>query len=168
MFTPNLDRHTGDDAIIETFTREDSARATRSSSREDRLILDRKRADEWKRHLATIRSTLIEIFLWFIREVSTTEIQQDFEQVFRSHILQNQAAGGGTANSFNGDILIAHIESNVDIARFLPNRYVPDKRTMQANRDRFERKQLLQVFGDIYIHCNLSSIRLFKKLILNG
>jgi hypothetical protein len=35
----------------------------------------------------------------------------------------------------------------VDIARFLPNRYVPDKRTMQANRDRFERKQLLQVFG---------------------
>ena len=36
----------------------------------------------------------------------------------------------------------------VDIARFLPNRYVPDKRTMQANRDRFERKQLLQVFGE--------------------
>jgi hypothetical protein len=31
----------------------------------------------------------------------------------------------------------------VDIARFLPNRYVPDKRTMQANCDRFERKQLL-------------------------
>ena len=28
----------------------------------------------------------------------------------------------------------------VDIARFLPSRYVPDKRTMQANRDRFERK----------------------------
>jgi hypothetical protein len=26
--------------------------------------------------------------------------------------------------------------------------YVPDKRTMQANRDRFERKQLLQVFGE--------------------
>ncbi len=36
----------------------------------------------------------------------------------------------------------------VDIARFLPNRYVPDKRTMQGNRDRFERKQLLQVFGE--------------------
>ena len=36
----------------------------------------------------------------------------------------------------------------VDIARFLPNRYVPDKRTLQANRDRFERKQLLQVFGE--------------------
>jgi hypothetical protein len=36
----------------------------------------------------------------------------------------------------------------VDITRFLPNRYVPDKRTMQANRDRFERKQLLQVFGE--------------------
>ena len=36
----------------------------------------------------------------------------------------------------------------VDIARFLPNRYAPDKRTMQANRDRFERKQLLQVFGE--------------------
>jgi hypothetical protein len=36
----------------------------------------------------------------------------------------------------------------VDIARFLPSRYVPDKRTMQANRDRFERKQLLQVFGE--------------------
>ena len=34
------------------------------------------------------------------------------------------------------------------IARFLPNRYGPDKRTMQANRDRFERKQLLQVFGE--------------------
>ncbi len=62
MFTPNLDRHTGDDATIETFTREDSARATRSSSRGDQLILDRKRA-EWKRHLATIRSTLSEIFL---------------------------------------------------------------------------------------------------------
>ncbi len=101
MFTPNLDRHTGDDAIIETFTREDSACATRSSSRGDPLILDPKRA-EWKRHLATIRSTLSEIFLWFIREVSTTEIQQDFEQVFRSHILQNQTAGGGPANPFNG------------------------------------------------------------------
>jgi hypothetical protein len=36
----------------------------------------------------------------------------------------------------------------VDIARFLPNRYVPDKRTMQANRDRFKRKQLLQVYGE--------------------
>ena len=36
----------------------------------------------------------------------------------------------------------------VAIARFLPNRYVPDKRTMQANRDRFERKQLLQVYGE--------------------
>ncbi len=108
MFTPNLDRHTGDDAIIETFTREDSTRATRSSSRGNQLILDRKRAE----HLATIRSTLSEIFLWFIREVSTTEIQQDFEQVFRSHILQNQTAGGGSANPFNGDILIAHIESN--------------------------------------------------------
>jgi hypothetical protein len=29
----------------------------------------------------------------------------------------------------------------VDIARFLPSRYVRDKRNMQANRDRFERKQ---------------------------
>ncbi len=36
----------------------------------------------------------------------------------------------------------------VDITRFLPNRYVPDKRTMQANRNRFERKQSLQVFGE--------------------
>ncbi len=36
----------------------------------------------------------------------------------------------------------------VDITRFLLNRYVPDKRTMQANRDRFERKRLLQVFGE--------------------
>jgi hypothetical protein len=256
MFTPNPDRHTGDDAIIDTFTREDSARATRSNSRADKLVLDRKKA-EWKRHLATVRSTLSELFLWFIREVSTAEIQQDFEQVFRSHILQNQTAGNGLANPFNGDILIAHIESNyvtdnsdsitamerkfetmvrwrsetivqwidrfeaplaelevardglnaytedeltqlwkqtfadnisgeeiqiitthmpryveanslqdvqdyldgtfdtqlfrslcVDITRFLPNRYVPDKRTMQANRDRFERKQLLQVFGE--------------------
>jgi hypothetical protein len=177
--------------------------------------------------------------------------------VFRSHVLQNQAAGGGLVNPFNGDILIAHIESNyvtdnsdsitamerkfetmvrwrsetivqwfdrfeapladveiardglpaytedeltslwkqtfadnisgeeiqiinthmpryveanslrdvldyldgtfdtqlfrsmcVDITRFLPNRYVPDKRTMQANRDRFDRKRLLQVFGE--------------------
>ena len=110
-FTPNLDTYTGDDAIIDTFTREDSARATRSNSRGDRLLLDRKKA-EWKRHLATVRSTLSEIFLWFIREVSTTEIQQDFEQVFRSHILQNQEAGGGLVNPFNGDILIAHIESN--------------------------------------------------------
>ena len=110
-FTPNLDTYTGDDAIIDTFTREDSARATRSNSRGDRLLLDRKKA-EWKRHLATVRSTLSEIFLWFIREVSTTEIQQDFEQVIRSHILQNQEAGGGLVNPFNGDILIAHIESN--------------------------------------------------------
>ena len=256
MFTPNLDRHTGDDAIIDTFTREDSARATRSNSRGDKLLLERKKA-EWTRHLATVRSTLSEIFLWFIREVSTKEVQQDFEQVFRSHILQNQNAGNGQANPFNGDILITHIESNyvtdnsdsitamerkfetmvrwrsetivqwidrfeaplaelevardglaaytedelsylwkqtfadnisgeeiqiitthmpryvdanslqdvqdyldgtfdtqlfrslcVDITRFLPSRYVPDKRTMQANRDRFERKQLLQVFGE--------------------
>ena len=36
----------------------------------------------------------------------------------------------------------------VDIARFLPSRYVPDEPTMQANRDRFERKQFLQVFGE--------------------
>ena len=256
MFSPNLDAYTGDDAIIETFTREDSARATRSNSRGDRMLLDRKKA-EWRRHLATVRSTLSEIFLWFIREVSTTEIQQDFEQVFRSHILQNQAAAGGLVDPFNGDILIAHIKSNyvtdnsdsimamernfetmvrwrsetivqwidrfeaplaeleiardglnaytedeltylwkqtfadnisgeeiqiitthmpryvdanslqdvqdyldgtfdtqlfrslcVEITRFLPSRYVPDKRTMQANRDRFERKQLLQVFGE--------------------
>ena len=44
--------------------------------------------------------------------MSTTEVQQDFEQVFGSHILQNQAAGGGLVNPFNGDILIAHIESS--------------------------------------------------------
>ena len=87
MFTPNLDTHTGDDAIIETFTREDSARASRANaSRADKMTFDRKKA-EWKRHLATVRSTLSEIFLWFIREVSASEIQQDFEQVFRSHIL---------------------------------------------------------------------------------
>jgi len=257
MFTPNLDTYTGDDAIIETFTREDSARASRSNAtRADKMTFDRKKA-EWKRHLATVRSTLSEIFLWFIREVSASDIQQDFEQVFRSHILQNQAASTIQANPFNGDILISHIESNyvsdnsdsitamerkfetmvrwrsetivqwidrfeapmaelelardgmaaytedeliylwkqtfadnisgeeiqvisthmpryvdpnslkdvqdyldgvfdtqlfrslcVDIARFLPSRYVPDKRTMQANRDRFERKQLLQVFGE--------------------
>ncbi len=53
MFTPNPDTHTGDDAIIDTFTREDSTRATRSNSRGDRLLLDRKKA-EWKRHLATV------------------------------------------------------------------------------------------------------------------
>jgi hypothetical protein len=75
------------------------------------MLLDRKKT-EWKRHLATVRSTLSELFLWFIREVSTAVTQQDFEQVFRSHILQNQAAGGGLVNPFNGDILIAHIESN--------------------------------------------------------
>ena len=92
MFTPNPDRHSGDDAIVDTFTREDSARASKSNSRADKLVLDRKKA-EWKRHLATVRSTLSELFLWFIREVSTAEIQQDFEQVFRSHILQNQTAG---------------------------------------------------------------------------
>ncbi len=44
--------------------------------------------------------------------MSTTEVQQDFEQVLRSHILQNQAAGGGLANPFNWGVLIAHIESN--------------------------------------------------------
>ncbi len=75
------------------------------------LLLDRKKA-EWKRYVATVRSALSKIFLWFIREVSTTEVQQDFEQVFRSNILQNQAVGGGLAYPFNGDILIAHIESN--------------------------------------------------------
>ncbi len=32
MFTPNLDTYTGDDAIIETFTREDSARALRANA----------------------------------------------------------------------------------------------------------------------------------------
>jgi hypothetical protein len=73
------------------------------------MSFDRKKA-EWKRHLATVRSTLSEIFLWFIREVSTAEIQQDFEQVFRSHILQNQASIGPT-NPFNGNILIHHIEN---------------------------------------------------------
>ena len=36
----------------------------------------------------------------------------------------------------------------VDITRFIPNHYVPDNRTMQATRDRFERKQLLQVYGE--------------------
>ncbi len=255
MFTPNFDTYTGDDAIIDTFTQEDSARYARSKTAANKMSLDRKKA-EWKRHLATVRSTLSEIFLWFIREVSTAEIQQDFEQVFRSHILLNQAATGPT-NPFNGDILAYHIESNyvtdnsdsstamerkfetivrwrsetivqwidrfeaplaelevprdglnpyeedeliylwkqtfsdnisgeeiqviythmhwyveanslkdvtdyldgtfdtqlfrslcVDIARFLPSRYVQDKRTMQANRDRFERKQLLQVFDE--------------------
>ena len=257
MFTPNLDTYTGDDAIIETFTREDSARSSRANaSRADKMAFDRKKA-EWKRHLANVRSTLSEVFLWFIREVSASEIQQDFEQVFRSHILQNQAANTIQTNPFNGDILISHIESNyvsdnsdsvtamerkfeimvrwrsetivqwidrfeaqmaelelardgmaaytedeliylwkqtfadnisgeeiqvisthmpryveanslkditgyldgifdtqlfrslcVDIARFLPSRYVPDKRTMQANRDRFERKQSLQGYGE--------------------
>ena len=34
MFTPNLDAYTGDDAIIDTFTREDSVRATRSNLKE--------------------------------------------------------------------------------------------------------------------------------------
>ncbi len=112
MFTPNLDTYTGDDAIIETFTREDSARASRANaSRADKKTFDRKKA-EWKRHLATVRSTLSEIFLWFIREVSASEIQQDFEQVFRSHILQNQATNTIQANPFNGDTLISHIESN--------------------------------------------------------
>ncbi len=48
----------------------------------------------------------------FIREVSALEIQQDFEQVFRSHILQSQAANTIQANPFNGDILISPIESN--------------------------------------------------------
>ncbi len=32
--------------------------------------------------------------------------------MFRSHILQNQAASTIQANPFNGDILINHIESN--------------------------------------------------------
>ena len=110
MFTPNLDTYTGDDAIIDTFTQEDSARYARSKTAANKMTMDRKKA-EWKRHLATVRSTLSEIFLWFIREVSTAEIQQDFEQVFHSHILQNQASAGPT-NPFNGDILVNHIESN--------------------------------------------------------
>ena len=173
MFTPNLDTYTGDDAIIDTLTEEDSARYERSNTAANKMTMDRKKA-EWKQHLATVRSTLSEIFLWFIREVSTAEIQQEFEQIFRFHILQNQA-GTGPTNPFNGDILVHHIENNyvtdnsdsittmewefetmvrwrsslcVDIARFLPSRHVPDKRTMQANCDRFERTQLLQVYGE--------------------
>jgi hypothetical protein len=56
MFTPNLDTYTSDDAIIETFTREDSARASRNNaSRADEMTFDRKKA-EWKRHLDTVRS----------------------------------------------------------------------------------------------------------------
>ena len=52
----------------------------------------------------------------------------------------------------------------VDIARFLPNRYVPDKRTLQANRDRFERKQLLQVFGEPdYDSPSLSALKTDQK-----
>ncbi len=74
MFTLNFDIYTVDNAIIDTFNREDSARTTRSNSRGDRLLLDRKKA-EWKRHLATVRSTISEFFLWFILEVSITEIQ---------------------------------------------------------------------------------------------
>jgi hypothetical protein len=54
MFALNLDTYTGDDAIIGTFTREDSARATRSNSRADRMTLDRKKA-EGKRNLANVR-----------------------------------------------------------------------------------------------------------------
>jgi hypothetical protein len=108
----NLDTYIGDDAIIENFTREDSTRASRANaSREDKMTLDRKKA-EWKRYLATVRSTLSEIFLWFIREVSTSEIQLDFKQVVRSYILQSQAASSILANPFNGDILINHIEAN--------------------------------------------------------
>ena len=43
MFTPNLDTYTGDDAIIDTFTREDSARATRArASTADKLAFDQK------------------------------------------------------------------------------------------------------------------------------
>jgi hypothetical protein len=49
MFTLNLDTYTGDNAIIQTFTREDSARALRANaSRADRMTFDRKKA-EWKR-----------------------------------------------------------------------------------------------------------------------
>ena len=116
MFTPNLDTYTGDDAIIDTFTQEDSARYARSKTAANKMTMDRKKA-EWKRHLATVRSTLSEIFLWFIREVSTSEIQQDFEQVFRSHILQNQANTGPT-NPFNGDILVTHIENFMKIRTY--------------------------------------------------
>jgi hypothetical protein len=111
MFTPNLDTYTGDDAIIETFTRENSARTSRTNaSRADKMTFDRNKA-EWKTRLATVRSTLSEIFLWFIREVSASEFQQDFDQVF-AHILQNQATNTIQANPFNGDILISHIEAN--------------------------------------------------------
>jgi hypothetical protein len=46
MFTPNLDTYTGDDAIIDTFTRDDSARATRArASTADKLAFDRKKAE---------------------------------------------------------------------------------------------------------------------------
>ncbi len=58
MFTPNLDTYTGDDAIIDTFTQEDSARYARSKTAANKMTMDRKKA-EWKRHLATVRSTLI-------------------------------------------------------------------------------------------------------------
>jgi hypothetical protein len=43
MFTPNPDKHTGDDAIIDTFTREDSARAKKSNSRADKMTYVRSK-----------------------------------------------------------------------------------------------------------------------------
>ena len=46
----------------------------------------------------------------------------------------------------------------LDITRFLPSRYVPDNRTMQANRDRFERKRLLQVCRELYYDSPLLSV----------
>jgi hypothetical protein len=52
----------------------------------------------------------------------------------------------------------------VDITCFLPNPYVPDKRTMQGNRYRFERKQLLQVFGEsVYDSSSLSTSKTEQK-----
>jgi hypothetical protein len=42
-FTPNLNTYTGDDAITDTFTREDSARASRLKSTADKMSLDRSK-----------------------------------------------------------------------------------------------------------------------------
>ena len=109
MFEPNPDPDVGDPAIIERLTGEAVGGNARNRTAEQRMKYERTKA-EWKRVLARVRSTLSELFLWFIHAASSVHAQKDFEQVFRSHTLQQRADGGHEL--FNANIIIAHISEH--------------------------------------------------------
>ena len=111
MFQPADDDGRSDNELIERYTLDDisASGSRRSWTADQRNKFDRTKA-EWVRRLAVIRSTLSELFLWFIRVVSPPAVRQDFEQVFRSHILRNRIED--EINPFNANVLIDHIHDN--------------------------------------------------------